>query len=144
MCNYGLIWLFNLCFPLDYKILRIFTVLELLWLFRKYLSDRRADKRINGQRAHRLYLAENLPLLEGHLQKYNLSHCGIVIYRNSMLFYSLSLEIISETQKGEVTCPGDRASQCQLSLLWPLNCVQGETLSLHSSVRQLWCADSVA
>ena len=62
-------------------------------------------------------LADYFLLLEAHLQNIILLHCRIVMYRNSKLFYSISLEIISETQKGKVTCPGDTASQCQMSLL---------------------------
>lgn len=110
-----------MCFPLDCAILRICIVLELLWVFSKYFSDRRVDERTNESRGHRLCLA-GIPglissVIGGVFTKYNSLHCGIVTQGNGMLFCSLSLDIIFETQKGEVTRPGDTAIQCQVSLL---------------------------
>lgn len=44
-------------------------------------------------------LAEYFLLLEAHLQNLILLHCRIVMYGNSKVSYSFSLEIVSETQK---------------------------------------------
>lgn len=47
----------------------------------------------------------------------------MVMYRSNVLSYSLCLEITSETQKGEVTCPGDmlvsvRCLCCDLCIVY--------------------------
>lgn len=60
-----------MCFPLDYKAIRICTVLELLCVFSQYVSDRSVDKRMNTEHTDFVWLrslAEYLLLLEGHFQ----------------------------------------------------------------------------